>query len=238
MVVTVTQVGIDVDAGTGWGGTQTAAVPGTSPVELAEDSLGAAIARWAADLPDVDPDRVARKTFAGLPAGATADQAAELAVQCAAELIGEEPQYSKLAARLLSAVITAEAASQGAVSFSAAIAVGHREGLIGDVTAAFVEADAARFDAAIDTDGDLRFEYFGLRTVYDRYLLRHPVTRRVIETPQHFLMRVAAGLSQEADEAVGFYRLMSSLAYLPSSPTLFNSGTRHTQMSSCYLVDS
>ena len=64
------------------------------------------------------------------------------------------------------------------------------------------------------------------------------MTRRVIETPQHFLLRVAAGLSQDPQEAVGFYRLMSSLAYLPSSPTLFNSGTRHTQMSSCYLVDS
>ena len=106
------------------------------------------------------------------------------------------------------------------------------------MTAELIRAAAAQFDAAIDPDGDRRFEYFGLRTVYDRYLLRHPVTRRVIETPQHFLLRVAAGLSQDPEEAIGFYRLMSSLAYLPSSPTLFNSGTRHTQMSSCYLVDS
>src|SRR6185437_10128136 len=79
---------------------------------------------------------------------------------------------------------------------------------------------------------------FGLRTVYDRYLLRHPTTRLVIETPQFFLLRVACGLSRTPAEAIGFYRLLSSLAYLPSSPTLFNSGTRHTQMSSCYLVDS
>ena len=67
-------------------------------------------------------------------------------------------------------------------------------------------------------DGDLEFEYFGIRTVYDRYLLRHPSTRLVIETPQYFLMRVACGLSQTPAEAIGFYRLMSSLAYLPSSP--------------------
>ena len=210
----------------------------TSSRSSASAGLAQEIARWCADLPDVDPQRVADKTRAGLPPGATADQAAGLAVQCAAELIGEEPQYSRLAARLLSTVIAREAASQGATSFSTAIAVGHREGLIGDVTAALISEAAPRFDAAIDPDGDLRFEYFGLRTVYDRYLLRHPVTRRVIETPQHFLLRVAAGLSQESEEAIGFYRLMSSLAYLPSSPTLFNSGTRHTQMSSCYLVDS
>ncbi len=90
----------------------------------------------------------------------------------------------------------------------------------------------------MDPEGDRRFEYFGLRTVYDRYLLRHPATRLVIETPQHFLLRVACGLAQAPGEAIEFYRLMSSLAYLPSSPTLFNSGTTHTQMSSCYLVDS
>jgi ribonucleoside-diphosphate reductase alpha chain len=211
---------------------------GQFPETSAEQTLRQDIVARSADLPDVDPARVARKTFAGLPPGAGPDQIADLAVQSAAELIGEEPQYSKLAARLLSGVIAREAAGQGATSFSASIAVGYQEGLIGDVTEQLVAKAAAQFDAAIDPGGDLRFEYFGLRTVYDRYLLRHPVTRRVIETPQHFLLRVAAGLSQDPHEAVGFYRLMSSLAYLPSSPTLFNSGTRHTQMSSCYLVDS
>jgi ribonucleoside-diphosphate reductase alpha chain len=60
----------------------------------------------------------------------------------------------------------------------------------------------------------------------------------VIETPQHFFLRVACGLSDTVDEAVGLYELMSRLEYLPSSPTLFNSGTTHEQMSSCYLLDS
>ncbi len=234
MTVTLTHVGTTEAAGRA--GAQTLSAVTTTATTAAQ--LEAEIADKSADLPDVDPARVARKTFAGLPPSATADQIADLAVQSAAELIGEEPQYSKLAARLLSGVIAREAAGQGASSFSASIAVGHREGLIGDVTEALVSSAAGQFDAAVDPEGDRRFEYFGLRTVYDRYLLRHPVTRRVIETPQHFLLRVAVGLSQDPQEAVGFYRLMSSLAYLPSSPTLFNSGTRHTQMSSCYLVDS
>src|SRR6202012_835866 len=90
----------------------------------------------------------------------------------------------------------------------------------------------------VDWTRDHEFEYFGIKTVYDRYLLRHPSTRLVIETPQYFLLRGACGLSQTPAEAIGFYQLMSSLAYLPSSPTLFNSGTSHPQMSSCFLVDS
>ncbi len=162
----------------------------------------------------------------------------QLSIQTAAELIGEEPQYSRLAARLLAAYVDKEVRLQGVASFSQSIRHAHQQGLIGDETAAFVAANARKLDDAIDLDGDRRFEYFGLRTVADRYLLRHPETRVVVETPQYWLLRVACGLSATPAEAIGFYRLMSSLAYLPSSPTLFNSGTRHTQMSSCFLVDS
>ncbi|GGK74157.1 ribonucleoside-diphosphate reductase [Sphaerisporangium melleum] len=210
---------------------------GTSePVDV--NKIVRAVERWADDLADVDPLRVATKTISGLYDGATTAELDRLSIQTAAEMIGEEPQYSRLAARLLSGYIGREVRGQGVASFSQAIERGHAEGLIGDATAAFVSANASVLDDAIDSAGDLRFEYFGLRTVYDRYLLRHPSTRLVVETPQYWLLRVACGLAETAEEAVGFYRLMSSLAYLPSSPTLFNSGTRHTQMSSCYLVDS
>ncbi|MGW4944332.1 ribonucleoside-diphosphate reductase subunit alpha [Actinoplanes sp. NPDC004185] len=197
-----------------------------------------AVERWVADLDEVDPLRVATRTISGLYDGATTAELDKLSIQTAAELIGEEPQYSRLAARLLAAFIDKEVRGQGIASFSQAIARGHAEGLIGDATAAFVAENARKLDDAVDPAGDLRFEYFGLRTVADRYLLRHPQSRLVVETPQYWLLRVACGLSANAGEAIAFYRLMSSLAYLPSSPTLFNSGTRHTQMSSCFLVDS
>ncbi|MET7867573.1 ribonucleoside-diphosphate reductase subunit alpha [Micromonospora taraxaci] len=209
---------------------------GTEPVDV--NKIVRAVERWADDLTDVDPMRVATRTISGLYDGATTAELDRLSIQTAAEMIGEEPQYSRLAARLLAGYVDKEVRRQGIASFSAAIRTGHTEGLIGDDTAAFVATHAAVLDDAIDPDGDRRFEYFGLRTVYDRYLLRHPTSRLVLETPQYWLLRVACGLSRTPDEAVGFYRLMSSLAYLPSSPTLFNSGTRHTQMSSCYLVDS
>ncbi len=98
--------------------------------------------------------------------------------------------------------------------------------------------NARKLNDAIDDRRSELFEYFGLRTVYDRYLLRHPETREVLETPQQFFLRVSCGLSRDVQEAVEFYRVISAHDYLPSSPTLFNSGTKHSQMSSCYLLDS
>jgi ribonucleoside-diphosphate reductase alpha chain len=208
------------------------------PEDVDVNKIVRAVERVAGDLDDVDPMRVATRTISGLYDGATTAELDRLSIQTAAEMISEEPEYSRLAARLLAGYIDKEVRNQGVASFSQSISLGHAEGLIGDETARFVKDNARKLDFAIDPRADERFEYFGLRTVYDRYLLRHPSARLVIETPQYFLLRVACGLAQSPGEAIGFYRLMASLAYLPSSPTLFNAGTRHTQMSSCYLVDS
>ncbi|WP_053847908.1 ribonucleoside-diphosphate reductase subunit alpha [Streptomyces sp. NRRL B-24085] len=221
----------------------------TTPVD--EDGPGTALLRTltalTADLPDTDPGRVAAAALRGRSArGTSAEMIAELrelATEAAAGLISEDPAYSRLAARLLTIGIAAEAASQGVTSFTGSVAVGHREGLIADRTAEFVRVHGERLDALVDTGADDRFGYFGLRTLHSRYLLRHPITRKVIETPQHFMLRVAAGLAEDdtvhaLDEVAALYGLMSRLDYLPSSPTLFNSGTRHPQMSSCYLLDS
>ncbi|MFC7885225.1 ribonucleoside-diphosphate reductase subunit alpha [Streptomyces sp. NPDC057376] len=211
------------------------------------DGPGAALLRTltglTADLPDADPGRVAAAALRGRSARADEAELRELATEAAAGLISEDPVYSRLAARLLAIGIRAEAASQGVTSFSGSVATGHREGLIADRTAAFVRLHAQRLDALVDPAADDRFGYFGLRTVYSRYLLRHPITRKVVEIPQHFMLRVAAGLAEDdtarsVDEVADLYGLMSRLDYLPSSPTLFNSGTRHAQMSSCYLLDS
>jgi ribonucleoside-diphosphate reductase alpha chain len=218
-----------------------------SATQVPDDGPGAALLRTltelTADLPDADPGRVAAAALRGRSAHADEAELRELATETAAGLISEDPAYSKLAARLLTIGIRAEAASQGVTVFTESVATGHREGLVADRTAEFVRLHAARLDALIDSAADDRFGYFGLRTLHSRYLLRHPITRKVVETPQHFLLRVAAGLAEDdtpraVDEVAALYRLMSRLDYLPSSPTLFNSGTRHPQMSSCYLLDS
>jgi len=208
----------------------------TEPVDV--NKIVRAVQRCAGDLDDVDPMRVATKTISGLYDGATTAELDRLSIQTAAAMTGEEPQYSRLAARLLSAYIAKEVRGQGIASFSQSVALAHAEGLIGDETAKLVKDNARKLDFAVDDRADLEFEYFGIKTVHDRYLLRHPSSRLVVETPQYFLLRVACGLSRTPAEAIGFYHLMSSLAYLPSSPTLFNSGTQHPQMSSCFLVDS
>ncbi|MEV4468560.1 ribonucleoside-diphosphate reductase subunit alpha [Nonomuraea sp. NPDC049504] len=161
-----------------------------------------------------------------------------LAIEEAAARVIADPANSRVAARLLAEEIADEAAGHGVRTFSESIAATHAAGLVQDRLAAFVAAHAAELDALVSDVADDRFEYFGLRTVYDRYLLRHPETRAVLERPQHFFLRVACGLSETVAEAAELYALMSTLSYLPSSPTLFNSGSRRPQLSSCFLLDS
>jgi ribonucleoside-diphosphate reductase alpha chain len=197
-----------------------------------------AVERCCEGLRSVDPIRIASKTIGGLYNGATTKELDLLSIQTAASLIAEEPEYSKLAARLLDGFITKEVANQDLHSFSQSIAAGKEHGLVSKDLAAFVTANARKLNDTIDDGRSELFEYFGLRTVYDRYLLRNPETREALETPQQFFLRVACGLCRTVQEAIEFYRVISAHDYMPSSPTLFNSGTRHAQMSSCYLLDS
>jgi len=206
------------------------------PVNL--DKIVRAISRCCAGLDQVDAMRVATRTIAGLYDGATTSELDRLSIQTAAALITEEPQYGKLAARLLATYITKEVTNQEIHAFSQSIATGHRLGLINARLADTVARHARKLNDAIAVERDREFEYFGLRTVYDRYLLRHPETRLVIETPQQFFLRIACALSETTGDALELYRLFSNLEYLPSSPTLFNAGTAHEQLSSCFLLDS
>nr|WP_236673593.1 ribonucleoside-diphosphate reductase subunit alpha [Comamonas sp. JC664] len=210
---------------------------GTETVDL--NKIVRAVGRSCAGLPRVDAMRVATKTISGLYDGATTRELDSLSIQTAAALIVEEPEYGRLSARLLATFIQKEVSNQDIHSFSQSVAAGHKHGLIADRLLQFVQANARKLNAAIDPTRNDLFEYFGLRTVYDRYLLKNPQTREVLETPQEFFLRVASALSGDnVNEAIELYRLFSSLEYLPSSPTLFNSGTRHEQLSSCFLLDS
>ena len=202
------------------------------------DKIIRAVERSAVGLAHVDPMRVAIKTIGGLYEKSTTKELDQLSIQTASSLISEEPEYSRLAARLLDQYIEKEVQNQNIFSFSQSIEAGQRFGLISESTAAFVKENARKLNSAIDERLSDRFEFFGIRTVYDRYLLKHPETRDVLETPQYFFLRVACGLSRSPQEAIDFYDLIARLDYLPSSPTLFNSGTSHAQMSSCYLLDS
>ncbi len=208
----------------------------SEPVDV--NKIVRAVSRSCVGLPDVDALRVATKTISGLYDGATTRELDQLSIQTAASLIAEEPQYAKLAARLLATTIDKEVRNQEIHAFSQSVLVAQKLGLANERLAAFVAGNARKLNDAIAAERDREFEYFGLRTLYDRYLLRHPKTRLVIETPQHFFLRIACALSETVADALELYRLFSTLEYLPSSPTMFNAGTRHEQLSSCFLLDS
>jgi ribonucleoside-diphosphate reductase alpha chain len=194
--------------------------------------------RCGQGLSQIDPLRVATKAISGLYDGATTNELDNLCIQTASLLIGEDPEYSRLAARLLSTYIDEEVKSQKIGSFADSVQMGFKNGLLGESTFNFVMTHKAELCAAIEHYKTDRFEYFGLRTVYDRYLLKNPKSRQVLENPQYFFMRVACGLATSPADAIDFYKLISSHDYMPSTPTLFNSGTLRPQMSSCYLLDS
>jgi len=206
------------------------------PVDI--NKIVRAITRCCVNLTSVDSLRIATKTISGLYDGATTQELDKLSIQTAASLIFEEPEYSRLGARLLNQYVEKEVRNQEIHSFSQSIAFGVKEGLIGERVARFVVENSRKLNDAINHERNDLFEFFGLRTLYDRYLLKNPETRDVIETPQFFWMRVACGLSENPYEAIDLYNLFSSLEYVPSTPTLFNSGTRHEQLSSCFLLDS
>src|SRR5215468_8948387 len=163
------------------------------PVDV--NKIVRAVARCCIGLSEVDAMRVATKTISGLYDGATTSELDRLSIQTAAALIAEEPQYGKLAARLLATYIDKEVHNQEIHAFSQSIAAGHRLGLVNARLADTVARNARKLNDAIAAERDRELEYFGLRTVYDRYLLRHPETRLVIETPQQFFLRIACALS-------------------------------------------
>ena len=206
------------------------------PVDL--NKIVRAISTCCEGLRSVDSIRVATRTIAGLYDGATTAALDELSIQTAASFIAEEPEYSFLAGRMLSRYIEKEVGNQNIWSFSQSVERGFQEGIINETLYAFVQKHNRKLNHAIQPERNELFQYFGLRTVYDRYLIKHPSSRKVIETPQYFFMRVACAVSDNINDALELYDLFSRLEYLTSSPTLFNAGTRHQQLSSCFLLDS
>jgi ribonucleoside-diphosphate reductase alpha chain len=163
----------------------------------------------------------------------------------ARSLIEKEPAYNFVTARLLlnnicsevlgEDVAPADMATRYAEYFPKFIKRGIAAELLDERLAGF---DLPRLAAELDASRDLQFGYLGLQTLYDRYFLHIGGTR--IEAPQVFFMRVAMGLAlSEIDRearAIEFYRLLSGFDFMCSTPTLFNSGSRRSQLSSCYLT--
>src|SRR5947207_1659665 len=193
----------------------------------------------------VDPKLILAETLKNIYDGVPADEVRKSAVLSARALIEKDPAYSYVTARLLlhtirrevlgEEVLQAEMKKRYAEYFTEVIARGIRAELLDERMAHF---DLKKLGAALDASRDLKFGYLGLQTLYDRYFLHIQGAR--IELPQAFFMRVAMGLAlNEVDRetrAIEFYNVLSSFDFMSSTPTLFNSGTTRSQLSSCYLT--
>jgi ribonucleoside-diphosphate reductase alpha chain len=166
-------------------------------------------------------------------------------IMAARTLIEREPAYNLVTARLLLASLGCEVLGHAVTLdqlpalqtayFTDFIRLGIDAELLDPALGAF---DLPRLAQELKPERDLQFGYLGLQTLYDRYFLH--INERRIELPQIFFMRVAMGLALKEHErdarAIEFYHLISSFDFMCSTPTLFNSGTLHSQLSSCYLT--
>ena len=214
------------------------------PLDLAH--LGGIIEAACANLgSEVVAAPVLAETRRNLYDGVPIDEVYKAAILAARTLIEKDPAYTRVTARLLMHTIRreilGEEVTQGEMGaryadyFPAFIKKGIEAELLDERLAQF---DLARLGSALKAERDLDFDYLGLQTLYDRYFLH--VRKARIEMPQAFFMRVAMGLAlNEVDRetrAIEFYEVLSSFDFMSSTPTLFNSGTRRSQLSSCYLT--
>jgi len=194
---------------------------------------------------DVRPDPILAETRRNLYDGVAMDEVYKAAILAARTLIEKDPAYTRATARLLLHTIRREIlggevpheamVERYAEYFPGYVKQGVQAELLDDK---LLQYDLARLGAALKPERDLQFDYLGLQTLYDRYFLHIDDAR--IELPQAFFMRVAMGLAlNEIDRearAIEFYDVLSSFDFMSSTPTLFNSGTRRSQLSSCYLT--
>ncbi|BBB65094.1 ribonucleoside-diphosphate reductase [Undibacterium sp. YM2] len=192
-----------------------------------------------------DPDAILAETLKNLYDGVPVEELYKSAILAARALMEKEPAYSQVTARLLLHTVRKEvfgkevAQQDAAAEYLDYFPKFIKKGIEADLLDAKLgQFDLKKLANALVADRDLQFGYIGLQTLYDRYFLHVRGTR--IEMPQAFYMRVAMGLSlNEIDRetrAIEFYNLLSSFDFMSSTPTLFNSGTQRSQLSSCYLT--
>jgi ribonucleoside-diphosphate reductase alpha chain len=214
------------------------------PLDLAK--LRATIVEAGQNLPHaIDADAILKETVKNIYDGIPVDEVFKSAILSARAMVENDPSYSQVTARLLLHTIRKEVLGEEVSQtemhtrygeyFPVFIKTGIEGGLLDEKLAQF---DLPKLSAALKADRDQQFNYLGLQTLYDRYFLH--LRGRRIELPQVFFMRVAMGLAlNEIDRearAIEFYEVLSSFDFMSSTPTLFNSGTLHSQLSSCYLT--
>lgn len=184
-------------------------------------------------------DVVVKKVSEGIYDGVNTSQLDSLAAETCAYMTIVHPDYSKLAARL--AITNLHKMTKEKFSdvvkdlYEMTDSIGRKAALIGEETFNFIWENREVLDQAVDHSRDNQFDFFGFKTLEKSYLLK--IDGVIVERPQHLLMRVSAGIHYgDLDSTLETYKLMSEKWFIHASPTLFNSGTPYSQMSSCFLL--
>jgi hypothetical protein len=189
----------------------------------------------------VDYFQVAQKVISGLYDGVTSTELDQLSAETAASMITTHPDYGKLAARIIITSLYKDVAKEFSVVAKQLYEYinpvnNEPAGLISDDVYAVIQKHATELNAMIVHDRDFNFDYFGYKTLEKSYLLKR--NNKPAETPQQMYMRVAVGIWRDNLEMVQkTYDLLSQGLFTHATPTLFNSGTKRPQMSSCFLLD-
>lgn len=195
---------------------------------------------YGLDAAYVQPVEVAKKVVSGIYDGVTTAELDNLAAETAASMTTKHPDYAILAAR----VAISNLHKNTLKSFSATMKrlytyidakTGENASLISKEVYEVIRQHASLLDSTIIYDRDYSYDYFGYKTLEKSYLLK--VEGKIVERPQHMLMRVAIGIHQEdVQAAIETYHLLSEKWFTHATPTLFNAGTPKPQMSSCFLL--
>lgn len=196
---------------------------------------------------EINVDMIAEQTRAELFEGISTKDIQKAIILVSRSYIELDPAYSKLATRILWDGLYKDIIGHDTINYTdfekqyriAFIGYIKEAVQIGRLDPKILMFDLNEMSAALRPERDDVFDYLGAQTLYDRYFIQNPYTKRILETPQFFWMRTAMGLALNESDREGkakeFYEIISTLRFVPSTPTLFHAGTPHPQLSSCYL---
>ena len=195
---------------------------------------------YGLDMNYIEPIDIAKKVINGIYDGVTTVELDNLAAETTASLTTKHPDFAKLAARIAISnlhKVTSKSFSNTMKRLYTYVdpKTGENAPLVSKETYGIVKANAALLDSTIIYDRDFSYDYFGFKTLERSYLMK--VDGKIVERPQHLLMRVAVGIhGEDIEAAIETYNLLSEKWFTHATPTLFNAGTPKPQLSSCFLL--
>ncbi|MDH3709888.1 MAG: ribonucleoside-diphosphate reductase subunit alpha, partial [Cyclobacteriaceae bacterium] len=195
---------------------------------------------YGLDMNYIEPVDIAKKVISGIYDGVTTVELDNLAAETAASLTTKHPDFAKLAARIAISnlhKVTSKSFSNTMKRLYTYVdpKTGENAPLVSKETYGIVKKNAALLDSSIIYDRDFSYDYFGFKTLERSYLMK--IDGKIVERPQHMLMRVAVGIhGKDIEAAIETYNLLSEKWFTHATPTLFNAGTPKPQLSSCFLL--